>query len=103
MSHKKKNKNKIKRICKNCKLYNPEKSICSVIILYDGQKINLPVDPEDPCFFEEKYFNPITGNTEDYNDIQEVRLWVEDPETGIKGKQGIVKIQYPEGFFGKKP
>lgn len=84
----------IKRICGNCRLYNPQKSICSVVILHEGQKINIPTDPEDSCFFEQDYFNPITKTKEDFNEIKEIKVWVED-EQGAKTTNGTVKIEYP--------
>ena len=48
----------IERICKNCRLFNPQKSECSVIIFVAGEKMRIPVDAADPCFFEENYFDP---------------------------------------------
>ncbi len=75
-------------------LFNPSKSECRVIILHEGEKINIPVDPKDPCFFEEEYFNPITKETETFNDIKEIKMWVED-DFGNKADHGKVKIEYP--------
>lgn len=96
-------KKEIKRVCKNCKLFNPQKSLCSVVILHDGDRYHLPVEPQDRCFFE-KEFVAINeeGDIESFKtEIQEVQFWVEDPETGEKtNKDGLVKIRYPEGFFG---
>jgi len=89
----------VERICGTCKLFNPAKGECSVVILHEGEKLNIPVDAEDPCFFEQKVINPETGLEEDFNEIQEVKMWVENPQ-GKKGKKGTVKIEYPEGFFG---
>jgi hypothetical protein len=97
-----KKKKKIERICKNCKLFNPKKLECSVVILYGGERFHLPVDPQDSCFFEKEVFDPITGKKEDLNEIKEVKWWVEDPVTGKQSDKGNVKIQYPEGFFGKE-
>lgn len=92
----------IDRICRNCKLYDPKTSECQVIIIVGSQKVKLPVDPNDPCFFEQSCFDPKTGTLDTLNEIQEVKLWVED-ETGEKtNKDGSVKIEYPEGFFGKR-
>jgi len=87
-----KNKNK-NPICKNCRLFDPANSECSVLILYEGEKQKIPVEPDDVCFFLQKEdLTPL---------IQEVKWWVEDPKTGEKvDKDGIVKIEYPEGFFG---
>jgi hypothetical protein len=101
-------------ICKNCQLYNPSEGKCSVIILYGGEKITIPVDPDDECFFENKF---VATKVKELNgkevhkhevfvpaeDIKQVKFWVEDPKTGEKTKgDGVVKIEYPEDFFGKE-
>ena len=84
----------LEKICKNCQLFNSTERRCSVVILHEGEKINIPVDAEDACFFEEPYFNPITRTNETFNDIKEIKMWVED-EHGNKSDKGTVKIQYP--------
>lgn len=77
--------------CGNCLLYNRSEQTCGVAILMDGQKYHLPVDPEDKCHMDELGIQ-----------VQQVRWWVEDPKTGEKtDRDGIVKIEYPEGFFGR--
>jgi hypothetical protein len=93
-------KKKIERICKNCKLFNPTKSQCSVVILHEWQRIKLPVIAEEPCFFEGTYFDPTTESMEDFvEEIKEVKFWVEN-EDGDKVKgNGTVKMEYPEGFI----
>lgn len=91
----------IERICKNCLLFDPKKSECTVVILHEGKRIKIPVCAEDPCFFEQEYFNEQTGKVENFNEIQQVRFWVENPNTGEPSEKGIVKMEYPEGFFGK--
>ncbi len=98
-------KKKIEPICRNCRLFNPESSFCDVKILYKGEKINLPVDPEDKCFYEQEFFYENNkGNLESFKpEVQQVRWWTEDPVTGEKtAGDGRVKIEYPEGFFGKE-
>ncbi len=97
-----KKKKPIERICGNCKLFQPNNRQCSVVILHQGTRLHIPVDPEDACFFEDPHFDPITNDVTDFVDeIKEVKFWVED-ETGQKtDKNGTVKIEYPEGFFGK--
>lgn len=81
----------MERKCKNCPLYNRENSCCKIVIFIEGDKINLPVLPDDDCHMLELGI-----------EVNEVKFWTED-ETGKKtdGK-GIVKIQYPEGFFGNE-
>lgn len=92
----------IERICHNCQLFDRDNSQCSVVILHEGQRINLPVLPQDPCFFERGYFDPTTKAVEDFTeDIQQVKFWVEDKNGKPTKGNGTVKIQYPDGFFGK--
>lgn len=95
-----KKKNEIKRICKNCRLFDAGKSECAVVVLHEGQRLHLPVIAEEACFFEEPYFDPTTKAVEDFADgLQEVKFWVED-KNGKKTKgNGVVKMQYPKGFI----
>jgi hypothetical protein len=96
-------KKAIKRICKNCKLFNPVQSQCAVVILHNGQRHHLPVEARDKCFFEREFVAlDGEGGVEYFTpEIQEVQFWTEDPITGEKtSKDGVVKIKYPEGFFG---
>ncbi len=86
-------KKELERKCKNCKLYDMQNKYCTVVVLHEGQRINPPTDPEDYCIFE------AAGVAEN---IQEVKWWVENPVTGEKATDGIVKIEYPLGFFGKE-
>lgn len=105
---KKKKKKPLERICKNCLLFNKAKSECRVVIIYEGEKVHLPVEPQDACFFEDKF----QGNEDFAGDIKEIKMWVEDPETGkpVAGN-GVVKIEtpidttlhQPEVFWEKKP
>lgn len=77
----------MEKICKNCKLYVPQRGICGVTIMHEGQYLNLPVDSTDYCFYEQEYFDPISNSKDDFNHIQELRVY----ETN-----GKVKIQYPD-------
>ncbi len=43
---------KIRKICKNCKLYNPIDSVCSVTVLHEGEYLELKVRPNDRCWWE---------------------------------------------------
>jgi hypothetical protein len=100
-------------ICGNCLLYDPKRGECRVVVLHEGEKYNIPVVPQDSCFFEDKF----TAVEKVYDDeklvgtrvesfvpaeeIKQARFWVEDPETGKPTSgDGIVKMEYPEGFFG---
>ncbi len=86
-----KKKKKIEPKCKNCLLYNRDKGECKVALLIDGEQIHLPVFPEDNCHMDELGIP-----------VQQVRWWVEDPKTGKPTDgSGVVKIEYPNGFFGK--
>ncbi len=86
-----KKKKKIEPKCKNCLLYNREEGICKVAILVNGEQIHLPVFPEDDCHMDQLGIP-----------VEQVRWWVEDPKTRKPTQgDGVVKIEYPEGFFGK--
>lgn len=93
-------KKKIEPICGNCKLFDSRNRRCQVVVLHEGERLHVPVDAADPCFFEQQYFDPVTGKVEDFNDIQEVKFWVEDKNGKKTDKDGTVKIEFPEGFFG---
>lgn len=88
--------------CKNCLLYDFNKRHCKVVILYEGERINPPTEPEDRCLFEQEYdvINEENGKTEKWKpEVQQVRWWVEDKLTGQPSAEGVVKIEYPEGFL----
>lgn len=77
--------------CKNCLLYDRNKGVCKVAILVDGEQIHLPVFPEDDCHMDQLGIP-----------VQQVRWWVEDRKTGKPTDgDGVVKIEYPNEFFGK--
>lgn len=89
---KRKKKKAVEPKCKNCLLYDREKGQCKVAILIDGKQVHLPVFPEDNCHMDELGIP-----------VQQVRWWVEDPSTGKPTDgNGEVKIEFPEGFFGKE-
>lgn len=95
-------KKTVERICRNCRLYDEGRGVCSVIVLYEGEKLNVPMDPKDACLYETEYFDPTTKAIESFaEDIKEVKLWVENEKGEKVAGDGIVKIEYPEGFFGK--
>lgn len=71
-------------ICKNCFLYDGNKGICKVAVLIDGKTLNLPVFPDDACHMDQLGIP-----------VEQVR-WFQDE------KDNKVKIEYPEGFFGKE-
>jgi hypothetical protein len=86
-----KKKKPIEPKCKNCLLYDRAKGQCKVAILINGQEIHMPVFPEDNCHMDELGIP-----------VEQVRWWVENPKTGkpTNGK-GVVKIEYPDKFFGE--
>ncbi len=45
----KKEKKTVRKICKNCKLYNPEEGTCGVTVVYAGEYLELKVKPSDRC------------------------------------------------------
>ncbi len=96
------NKNQsIKKICGNCKLFDAGKSQCSIVVLHEGERVRIPVEANDACFFEEEYFDPTTKALENFvEDLKEVKFWVENEKGEKTNENGVVKIEYPEGFFG---
>lgn len=95
-------KKRVERICKNCKLFNPATSECAIVVLHEGKRHRLPVLANDPCFFEGQYFDPTTEGGENFvDDIKEVKFWVENDRGEKTRGNGTVKMEYPEGFFGK--
>jgi hypothetical protein len=91
----------IERICGNCQLFDEQKQECAVVILHEGERHHLPVEAKDSCFYEQEYFDPTTKAIEDFNEIQEVQFWVENPKGEKVDGNGIVKMRYPtKGFFG---
>jgi hypothetical protein len=92
---KSKKSKRIKECCGNCLLFNKEKSECRVVILHEGQKYNVPVDPSDSCFFGNKF----VSNNEEFTmteEIKEIKMWVEDKDGKRTDGNGIVKIEYPK-------
>jgi hypothetical protein len=92
---------KIKHICGNCKLFDCKNNLCAVVILHEGQRVHLPVDAKDPCFYEQEYFDPTAKAMEDFNEIKEVQFWVENAKGEKTDGNGAVKVRYPEGFLPK--
>lgn len=81
-------KKKIKAICKNCQLFIPEKKQCGIVVVHEGKHLRLPVEPNDDCFFKEEWFNPITKETENFNDeVKELRMFEDN---------GRVRFEEPE-------
>jgi len=78
-----------KKICNNCLLYNRESSTCKVAILVEGKEYHLPVDPGDSCHIDDLGI-----------EIKQVRWWVEDEKGNPTEGNGVVKMEYPEDFFG---
>lgn len=84
-------KKTIEPICKNCLLFNAEKKECKVAILINGKEHHIPVDLNDRCHMDDLGI-----------EVQQVRWWTEDKNGKPTDGNGIVKIEYPEGFFGNK-
>lgn len=77
--------------CGNCLLFNKNNQTCNVAILIEGKKYHMPVDAKDKCHMDELGIP-----------VEQVRWWIEDPNTGKQiEKNGVVKIEYPDNFFGK--
>ena len=94
-------KKKIEPKCKNCRLFNETNKTCQVVILNEGQRIHLPVDADDNCFFENEFIAIGPKGKESFKaEVQQVKFWVEDPKTGEKTNgNGVVKIEYNPTFF----
>ena len=99
-----KKKKKIEPVCKNCKLYDAKNGWCGIEIigvpweLEEGiNKLHLPVDPSDSCFFGNKFVARDGEVFDLLEDVKQVKAWIEDPVTGEKtDKDGVVKIEYPK-------
>ena len=96
----KKRKGHIERICNNCKLYNPQENHCSVVVLHEGERLHLPVEPSGTCFYEEDYFDPNTKAMENFtDDLKEIKFWVENEKGEKVDGDGIVKVECPTELF----
>ena len=84
-------KKPVDKVCGNCLLYNGNKKECKVAILVEGKEMHLPVSPKDKCHMEELGIP-----------VQQVRWWVEDENGNPTDKDGVVKMEYPIGFFGEE-
>lgn len=98
--------------CKNCKLYSPKEKLCAVIIPLTEQmqkefntkdnKLQLKPDPDDFCFYEQEFraLDREKMSVERFNiEVQEIKMWTEDPVTGVKCKDGVVKVEMPSNFL----
>jgi hypothetical protein len=95
-----------KLTCGRCRLYDRGRGVCRVAVIHDGEKINIPVEPKDDCFFEQTYLDPETGTLETFNDVQEIRFWVENEKGERIDGNGTVKVQFnadllPEGDYNE--
>ena len=99
---KKKKTKQVEQICNNCKLFDPESSTCSIVVLHEGERHRLPVLAEESCFFEGEFFDASTKAMENFvDDVKEVKFWVEDEDGKKTNGDGAVKIEYPKGFFSR--
>lgn len=75
-----------KKICKDCFLYNKKESVCSVSILYEGEKYEMPVKEYDYCFWEtiEEESEKLNPNEEGSIEIKQIRIWSD-------GKNGYIE------------
>lgn len=93
---KKKARNK-KPICKNCSLFDPKSNLCGIVICHNNTRFNLPVEPNDLCFFLEEIK---TKDGEVFTpEVQQVKMYTVDPITEERSTHGTVKIEAPEEFF----
>ena len=103
-----------KLTCGKCKLFDPDNKICQVWVILppdvaneleikEGQKVHLPAEEDDECFYEQEFKAVDTDNSkiEKFKvDVEQVKIWVED-DSGNKTTNGTVKIEYPNNFWGK--
>lgn len=82
-------KKTLQQVCGNCLLYNREKRECKIAILVEGKEMHMPVSPGDKCHMDELNIP-----------VEQVRWWVEDGHGQPTSGNGVVKIEYPKGFFG---
>lgn len=85
--------------CKQCVLFDPKNKSCGVTVLHEGEKVHIPTEAEDDCFFETPWLNPETNKWECFlEDIKQIRMWAEDGKgnkiNGLESK-GIIKIELP--------
>jgi len=92
-----KNKRQVQHICNNCRLFNPQENNCKIVILHEGARAHVPVDPQDLCFYES--LDGWSGE-KFVEDVKEVKFWVENENGEKTDGNGTVKLEYPEGFFG---
>jgi len=66
----------IERVCRNCRLYNPTEGTCQVTVLHEGERYELPVQPNDRCHWEaaEAAVSRQFGERVEVP-IQQVRMW----------------------------
>ena len=85
--------------CNKCQLFNSKEKRCSVVVMHEGEKYNLPVEGHDTCFFEQEFraIDEESMIVERFTpEVKQLKVWVEDPKTGKKVTEGVVKIEYSE-------
>lgn len=75
----------VEKICKNCLLYNKQEGTCRVNVLFEGEMLNIKVDPYDNCYWLEleeecRQINP----NENPIEIKQIRSWSD-------GKNGFIE------------
>ena len=90
--------------CKNCSLFDAKLSHCKVIILVNGERINIPTEPNDDCFFLQEFIGINENGKKEKFEVSAdvVKIWAENEKgekiDGFK-ESGKIKMQIPEGFF----
>jgi hypothetical protein len=76
---------KIRKICKNCKLYNPVEGVCGVTVLHEGEYLELKVKPNDRCWWEkmEHELTMMDGDETEVS-IQQIRVQYDLDSSKIK-------------------
>lgn len=68
-------KKEVKRICKNCKLYDKGNSVCGIVFLMDGEDYMLETKPNDKCHIEENGL---------INEVKTLGMWFEGDKRFIE-------------------
>jgi len=57
---------KIERICRYCKLWDPEERVCSITVIMNGEDYELTTEAGDRCYWEEAGL---------LDEIRQTRVW----------------------------
>ena len=68
-------KKSVKKICKNCGLYDPQEGVCGVTVIHEGQYLELRVRETDRCWWDRMEQELSAAEGEDVElPVREVRV-----------------------------